>query len=154
MSTPQQPASVLPVSTDEGRPGPTDPRFGAELRARRDAIGISRRDLADRAGVGRGSIEKIEAGETLRGHYAIVGAIDKALSDLEHEMGMDLPSQVETIKAPTATEPGVVRVRVEGVYGAKSLIVEAPPENVAELEAMVDRIMRNLQQQGEDKDPR
>lgn len=138
MPAPERITSVRPVSTDTG----------AQFQARRVAIGMSVKALAERAGVDRGSIAKLEAGEKVR--MTTVGAIDKALSDLEHEYGMDLPSQVETLKAPTATEPGVVRVKVEGVYGAKALIVEAPPENLPELEAMVDRIMRNLRDSGDE----
>lgn len=151
MSIPPDPATVRNVTTDdEGRLSPQDPRVGPALKARRKAMGMSIRTLAELTGHGRGSITKIEAGEAVQNQYEIIGSMDRVLSDYEHKMGMDLPSQVEVIKAPTPTEPGVVRVRVEGVYGAKSLIVEAPPENIHELEAMVDRIMRNLQQQGED----
>ena len=59
----------------------------------------------------------------------------------EHEMGMDMPSQVQ----PTpAADPGFVRIKVENVYGARALIVEGPVGDLAELEAAVDRIMRRL----------
>jgi hypothetical protein len=92
--------------------------------------------LAKRAGVDRGSLAAFEAGGSVRD--TTVAAIDKTLSDLEHEMGMDEPSQV------TTPDPGFIRFRVEGVYGARALVVEGPVGNLPELEAAVDRIMKRL----------
>lgn len=75
--------------------------------------------------------------------------INETLSHLEEEGGLDPIDE----QPPTPTSPlpepeskdKVVRFIVEGVYGAKALIVEVPPENVSELEQAVDRIMRRLQ---------
>lgn len=111
---------------------------GEQIKTRRTAIGMSVAALAKRAGVDRGSLAALEDGRHVRD--TTVAAIDKTLADLEHEMGMDVPSQV----AIPAAAPAMIRFTVEGVYGAKALVVEGPVENVAELEAAVDRIMRRL----------
>ena len=56
-------------------------------------------------------------------------------------MGVDEPSATVVPE----TKDKVVRFVVEGVYGARALIVEVPPENVDDLERAIDRIMRRLQ---------
>ena len=113
---------------------------GGQFKARRTAIGLSVSALAKRAGVDRGSLTNLEDGKPVRD--TTVALIDKTLSDLEHELGMDEPSVVEAPAAAAA--PAMIRFTVEGVYGAKALVVEGPVENIAELEAAVDKIMRRL----------
>jgi transcriptional regulator with XRE-family HTH domain len=119
--------------------GPVMSIRGDQYRARRTAIGMSVSALAKLAGVDRGSLTALEEGRHVRD--TTVGQIEKALSGLEHELGMDEPSVVEPVSSP---EPGFIRFKVEGVYGAKALIVEGPVDNMAELEEMVDRVMRRL----------
>lgn len=132
MSPTNQPTSVARVA---------DASAGHDIHQRRVAIGISVAELARRAGVDRGRLAALEAGENVRD--TTLAAVIRALADLEHELGMDMPSQVAAI--PAAEEKAnVMRVEVQGVYGAKALVFEAPVENLAELEAMVDRVMRRL----------
>lgn len=117
----------LVIVTDDGR--------GAAVRTRRERLGMSKAALAKLAGVDRGKLQRFEDGEDTPSARWIAG-IERALDDFEAETGHD---QAEPEK------PSMIRVEVQGVYGAKALVVEAPPENLPELEAMVDRIMRNLQ---------
>jgi transcriptional regulator with XRE-family HTH domain len=120
----------------------TEPTAGADIQRRRLTIGMSVAALAKAAGVDRGRLAALEAGEKVRD--TTLAAVVRTLDDLEHEMGMDLPSRVEPVAAEEQ-KPNVIRFVVEGVYGAKALVVEGPVENIAELEAAVDRIMRRLQ---------
>lgn len=130
MTTMHRTTTFNAVADERGEPE----RAGAEFKRRRDAIGLSRSELAKRAGVDRSRVQMAEEDDP-RLRDNTLGAIDRALSALEREMGMG-----ET----RPDEPHLIRIKVEGVYGAKALIVEGRPEDQAQLEAMVDRIMRNL----------
>ena len=57
-------AADQPLSTLVEYPTLQTPTFGAELRARREAAGLSQSDLARRAGIARGTIRNLEAGRT------------------------------------------------------------------------------------------
>lgn len=77
---------------------------------------------------------------------SIQNAIDGVASDATFdrvEAALDLLEE-ETEPEVPAAGPHLIRITVEGVSGAKALIVEGAPEDQAQLEAMVDRIMRNL----------
>lgn len=120
------------------------PGFG--IRTRRQALGLTGTKLAKLAQVSRVHLSEIESGrkepstEWLR-------RVELAMDRYEHETGQDEP---EPAAAPE--KPAVIRVEVQGVYGAKALVFEAPPENIAELEAMVDRVMRRLAREQGDSD--
>ncbi len=131
--------SVTPISTSVA--AVTDVSTGEDIHRRRLAIGISVAELARRAGIDRGRLSALEAGEKVRD--TTLAAVVRTLADLEHELGMNEPSQVVPAKV-AAERPNVIRFEVQGVYGAKALVVEGPVENIAELEAAVDRIMRRL----------
>lgn len=109
---------------------------GAAIKARIDALGITDRQWHETTGIDRKTL-----GRAIRNEPGVrpstYTAIEAELDKLEQQVAGE---PVASTKPAT----GVVRVTVEGVYGAKALIVEAPPENLAELEEMVDRIMRNL----------
>lgn len=133
MSVERVSTSVEPVTSESA---------GANIQRRRLEIGISVAGLAKRAGVDRGRLAALEAGERVRD--TTLAAVTRALADLEHELGMDEPSVVQAPTPEGDTAPGFIRFKVEGVYGAKALVVEGPVENLAELEEMVDRVMRRL----------
>lgn len=121
--------------------GAVESNPGADIQARRLAIGMPVAALARRAKVDRGRLSALEAGESVRD--TTLAAVERALSELEEEMGMDVPSRVAH---PSVEDPSqhFIRFRVEGVYGAKALVVEGPVDNLPELEAAVDRIMKRL----------
>jgi transcriptional regulator with XRE-family HTH domain len=124
-------AGALAVSFD---PVNTTGR-GSQIRARRVKLGISVKELALRAGVDRGTLASLEADDG-RVRETTISAIERALDVLEQEMGIDAPA------AEDERAHGLVRFEVTGVYGADALVVEGPVENIAELEAIIDRIMR------------
>lgn len=115
------------------------------ITARREALGMTITDLAHEAGVNRGQLGEYEGGKHASSEPWI-RKVENALARIEVETGHDEP--------PTPLIPDdkgkVVRFVVEGVYGAKALIVEVPPENVDDLERAIDRIMRRLQQGSDD----
>lgn len=117
----------------------TDESRGAAVRARREHLGMTVSGLAKRAAVDRGKLAKFESGENTPTERWING-VERALDAFEEETGHE-PGEVEQ---KAAAAPGLIRFTVEGVYGAKALIVEGPVDNIAELEEMVDRVMRRL----------
>jgi transcriptional regulator with XRE-family HTH domain len=113
---------------------------GDRIRARREALGWPKSALAERAHVDRGTLDRVEDGaEGVRS--TTLRAIERALSDIEEETGANEPEPPQS--------GNVVRFVVRGVYGAEALVVEGPVENIAELEASVDRIMRRLRSPAE-----
>lgn len=107
---------------------------GARITERRERLHLNKSELAHESGVHRDTLTDIEAGKGFQA--ATLSKIQDALTRLEAEAGF----------GAAATKPGFIRFTVEGVYGAKALVVESPVENAAELEAMVDRIMRRLRE--------
>lgn len=127
--------SVMAMATTFEAVG--DENAGAEIQARRLRLGMSVKGLAEKAGIDRGRLAALEAGDA-NVRATTIGAVRSALLRLEHEMGMDQPAE----SVPGA---GTVRYSVKGVYGAEALVVEGPVANIADLEASVDRIMRRIQ---------
>lgn len=139
--------SVMPLPTTVGVMSDT---AGDRYKARRTAIGLSVSALAKRAHVDRGSLTALEQGQPVRD--TTLAAIEKALAELEHELGMDEPSAVSLVSPePVAEKPHTIRFEVQGVYGAKALIVEGPVDDLPALEAAVDRIMRRLAEGADEK---
>ena len=108
---------------------------GADVSARRTAIGMSVSALAKRAGVDRGSLAALEEGRSVRD--TTVAAVIRTLSDLEHEMGMDEPDPSRR------AEPNLIEFEVTGDFGVR-VVVKGPVENAAELEASVARLIRDM----------
>lgn len=115
---------------------------GARIRARRKSLGMSASRLADMAEVSREHLSAVENGHRVPS-VEWERRVYLAMERYGHETGQDEPTPTPA-EAPSA-EQGFIRFKVEGVYGAKALVVEGPVENIAELEAAVDRIMRRLQ---------
>lgn len=117
---------------------------GTDIRTRRQALGLTATKLAALAEVSRVHLSEIESGRK-EPSAAWLRRVELAMDRYEHETGQDEPEPERPEK------PNVIRVEVQGVYGAKALVFEAPPENIAELEAMVDRVMRRLaREQGDE----
>lgn len=108
------------------------------MRARREHLGMTASGLAKLAGVDRGKLRAFEDGEDAPSEPWI-NRVERALDGFESETGHE-PGEAAN-KPP---EAGFIRFKVEGVYGAKALVVEGPVENLPELEEMVDRVMRRL----------
>jgi transcriptional regulator with XRE-family HTH domain len=120
---------------EQSRPvRPPGARDGREVKARRERIGMKIYELAEAAGVNKDTLSDWERGKR-NPHPDTIEAVLTALDKLEEEMGIDTPPA-------TQAKPGMLRFEVTGVYGADALVVEGPIENLRELEAMIDRIMR------------
>jgi transcriptional regulator with XRE-family HTH domain len=111
---------------------------GRRITERRERLKLNKSELARESDVHRDTITDIEAGKGFQA--ATLAKLDETLTRLEVEAG---------IGVPTKPQSGVVRFTVEGVYGAKALVVEGSVENLAELEESVDRIMRRIGGRGE-----
>jgi transcriptional regulator with XRE-family HTH domain len=118
---------------------------GSEFRERRVRLNMSQDELAADAGMHRDTVSAIEAGQ---GSPKKRRQLDETLARLEQEGHLPPLSITEGEQAPPtpaqSERPHVVRFEVQGVYGAKALIVEGPVEDLPALEAAVDRIMRRL----------
>jgi DNA-binding XRE family transcriptional regulator len=116
---------------------------GAHFRLRRERLDMTQDELAAEAGVNRDTVSAIESG---KGSAKTRRKVDEALTRAEDEARLQpMPAEPEPTEAEPEPSPHFIRFKVEGVYGARALVVEAPVENLAELEEMVDRIMRRLQ---------
>ena len=112
----------------------TNTGAGEAIKTRRKALGVTVKALAERAGVDRGRLAAIEDGASAR--TSTIGAIERALSDLEEEMGgpYDKPDR------------GLVTFRLSGNFGV-DVVVQGPVENLDELEEKVERLIQRMRSQ-------
>ncbi|MGH3355136.1 MAG: helix-turn-helix domain-containing protein [Nocardioidaceae bacterium] len=103
---------------------------GEQIKARREALGMTRSALAERAQVDRGRLGKIEDGTAGSPRSSTIGLILRTLDDLEEEFGEDGTDYV-TI---TVDLPGEMAGRVT-VKGRPDGVAEA----VADLLRRMDR---------------
>ena len=131
MLTIERPTSVAPVTEDVGR----------QIRTRRTRLGMPVKALAERAGVDRGRLAAIEGGRAHNVRATTIGAIERALDDLEQEMGVDAETP-----APRTLDPEgeFVEFVVEGNLGVR-VVVKGPVKNMAELQAAAERLVAGMQ---------
>jgi transcriptional regulator with XRE-family HTH domain len=116
------------------------------IRARRVSLGISAKELALRAGVDRGTLAALEAGEE-RVRDSTFGAVERALDALEQEMGVEHP------RKQNGTNGGdVVEFRVSGDFGV-DVVVKGPVRDMDALEASVSRLLDRLRANQDDDTP-
>lgn len=106
---------------------------GESIRARRVRLGIGVKPLAMRAGVDRGTLAAIEAGDE-RARETTYAAVERALELLEQEMG---------IEPAGGNSADVVEFRVAGNFGV-DVVVKGPIRDLPALEASVARLMERL----------
>lgn len=106
---------------------------GQSIRERREQLKLNKVELARESAVHRDTITDIEAGKGFQA--ATMGKLIETLDRLEDEAGL-------TAAGEARADAGLVRYTVQNVYGATAIVVEGSVENIAELEASVDRIMR------------
>lgn len=104
--------------------------IGEQIKGRRENLGMTRSALADRAGVDRGRLGKIEDGTAGNPRSSTIGLILRTLDDLEEEVGED-GSDYVTI---TVDLPGELSGKVT-VKGRPDGVAEA----VADLLRRMDR---------------
>lgn len=116
-----------------------DENVGARIAERREHLGMSVKALAERAGVDRGVLARIEAGGNAR--TTSVRLIERALDELEHEFGMDVPS---VVAQPVGdADDGLVEFTVEGHFGVRA-IVKGPIRNIDALKSAVADLIAGM----------
>jgi transcriptional regulator with XRE-family HTH domain len=112
------------------------------IRARRVSLGISAKELALRAGVDRGTLAALEAGEE-RVRDSTFGAVERALETLEQEIGVEA-------FANSGNSNDTVEFRVSGDFGV-DVVVKGPVRDMDALEASVSRLLDRLRAERNDK---
>lgn len=116
-----------------------DDDSGARIAQRREDLGMSVKSLAERAGIDRGVLTRIEKGQGAR--TTSVRLVERALDELEHEMGIDVPSVVaQPVGDP---EGGLVEFTVEGHFGVKA-VVKGPIRDIDKLQEAVGRLIAGM----------
>lgn len=124
---------VASVSGDSAR--------AQNIKARREALGMRIGDLAREADVDRGQLGEYEAGK-YQASEPWIKRLENALKRIEYETGMDEP-------ASTTEQPRMIRVTIEGVYGAKAVTFEGFPEDEDRIVSMVKRVLHGSEDGGE-----
>lgn len=119
---------------------------GTRVRDRRERLGIGKKALAELAGVNRNTLAAIEAGESF--NRTSLAKLERVLDDLEEEAGIDAPPRA----AAESDETKMVKFRLDGLHGVRSLIVEGPIEDKEGLLEIVQELMRGSGQAGKDSD--
>jgi transcriptional regulator with XRE-family HTH domain len=120
-----------------------DDSAGGRIRARRKRLGMTIGALADHAKVDRDTLSAWERGVT-DPHTSTAGKVERALDELEHELGMDLPSVVSQPVPVGDPDEGMVEFTVEGVYGVRSVVVKGPIRDIAELRRAVSDLIAGM----------
>lgn len=97
-------------------------------------------DLAEVAGVNRDTIAAIEKGKGFR--TSSLTKIERALGQLEEEMGIDTPI---TPSNPT----GLVEFEVTGDFGVR-VVVRGPVADLPELQRSVAELVRGMKSRSDD----
>lgn len=129
----REPFSVAPVTEGAGQ----------RIADRRTRLGLSVRALAQSAGVDRGRLAKIEDGTATNVRPATIGAIERALDELEAEHEPALPEGVRPIGDPA---DDLYEVAIED--GTRRVVVKGRPKDERErreIEAAAVRLMRETQ---------
>lgn len=105
---------------------------GGRIRERRARLGLSVKELAERAGVDRDTLSNLEAGGNAR--LQTVRSIERALSEMETE-----PS-VQPVGDP---DDGLVEFVVEGHFGVRA-VVKGPIRDIDKLQEAVGRLIAGM----------
>lgn len=109
---------------------------GTQIQARRERLGISKKELAEIAGVSRDTLAAIEEGRNFR--RASLVRLDNALTSLEHEAGMDAP-------AVESSEEGLVEFDFPDGGGGR-IVVRGPVADKDDLARMVANLIRETRE--------
>lgn len=134
MSTMRERASVSAMT--EG--------VGHRIRDRRTRLGMSVKALAERAGVDRGRLAAIEVDTAKNVRPATIGAIERALDELEVERGIvvsDLPPGARRVGDPA---DDLIEFTIEGTGGIRA-VVKGPIRNMDELQAAAQKLIEGMQ---------
>ena len=104
----------------------------ARIKARRNRLGMSLRDLEKESGVNRATITSVEQGDK-NVRPASVKAITAALDRLEAEISGPYDDDASRI----------VTFRLQGNFGV-DVTLQGPVDNLDELEASVTRLLKSM----------
>lgn len=118
-------AHLTPVTDNEAR--------GQEIRRRRMRLGITSLDaFAAKVGMSRKGVTSAEKGTASKGTY---DRIDAWLEAFEDEVG-------ECGDGDEVKPSDQVEFHVSGIYGVRELVIKGPVSDMAEMEAVVERLLR------------
>lgn len=118
---------------DEGR--------GARIRERRERLGIKRAPFAARVPVDRGRLGEVEDGTAENVSEEYYKRIERALDELEQEMGMNDAPQGRVIGDPS---DDLIEFSVEGNFGVRA-VVKGPVRDMDVMQAAVAKLVRDMQ---------
>jgi transcriptional regulator with XRE-family HTH domain len=113
-----------------------DDARGSAIKRRRETLGMKVGELAQRVGVERTTITRVEKNESTPETYA---KLERALSLAEEEMGMDAPGA------------GQVEFVVEGHFGVR-VRVKGPVADLDQMERSVERLIQKMGRPGQNLD--
>lgn len=108
---------------------------GQRVRERRERLGLDKKSLAEQAGVNRNTLAAIESGDSF--NRSSLAKIERVLSDLEREAGIDAPPAKEE-------QRDLMEIRAEGVYGIQSIVVGGPVSDRDELVETIARLIERV----------
>lgn len=112
---------------------------GERVKARRERLGLDKKELAAEAKVNRNTLAAIEAGESF--NRTSLAKIERALEALELEAGINTPPA-----RASSQDQDLVEFRIEGVLGVASVVVKGPVRDVEQFEGSIARILRQIQE--------
>ena len=136
MLTMRESPSVALVSGDVGQ----------RIKDRRARIGMPIKTLAERAGVDRGRLAAIEAGTAKNVRTTTIGAIERALDEIEAERGFTEPGVPPGAYRIGDPADDLVEFIIEGTGGVRA-VVKGPIRNMDELQAAARKLLDGMQVQ-------
>lgn len=124
------------VHTADLPPVGDEQRRGQAIQQRLDRLGISDREFHEQSGIDRKTLRRAVAGEE-RVRASTYSAIEAALDRLEKRVRPDV----------AVPEAGLVTFELSGDFGVE-VVVKGPVENLDELEASVERLLRRMRGTG------
>jgi transcriptional regulator with XRE-family HTH domain len=104
---------------------------GAAIKARRERLTWGRRALAERAGISRETLAKVE-GDVEGTRPETYGKVERALDEIAEEIGDDDPNGA------------ALEVTMRGVYGIDELVFRSPSQDPDVLAEAVSKILDQL----------
>jgi transcriptional regulator with XRE-family HTH domain len=120
----------------------TDESRGAAVRARREHLGMTVINLADKAGVDRGKLGRFEAGSD-HPTERWIARVERTLDDFEHEVGVK-PGEAAAEAAASGAPAAPIRLTFHDVFGIGEIIAEGPSDKPDELIAAVRELFAEL----------
>lgn len=116
---------------------------GQRIKTRRTRLGMPLKALAERAGVDRGRLSEIEAGKATNVRPATIGAIERALDEIEFETGSTEPELPPGARHVGDPADDLIEFIIEGTGGIRA-VVKGPIRNMDELQAAAQKLIEGM----------